>query len=199
MYVFSNLLFHASYFADNMFFSAHVLRLKQSETGVPSERGSVARLVGTAWKVRHTMAFVNSRTSLCLTEKQSLSAEEKQYYEREADKHNGMHPVKDDVDDEDEEDKRQHHHMADPYAHMHPHSDMHMHGMGPMHGHQPQHDPRHHGYAYATHHMYAQPPYGHYDYAPPQQHHHTRHSQGRSHGGYGHTYPPQQRNHYEGM
>lgn len=36
----------------NMFFSAHVLRLKQSEMGVPSERGSVARLVGTAWKVR---------------------------------------------------------------------------------------------------------------------------------------------------
>lgn len=36
----------------NMFFSAHVLRLKQSELGVPSERGSVARLVGNAWKVR---------------------------------------------------------------------------------------------------------------------------------------------------
>ena len=35
----------------NMFFSAHVLRLKQSEMGVPSERGSVARLVGNAWKV----------------------------------------------------------------------------------------------------------------------------------------------------
>jgi hypothetical protein len=35
----------------NMFFSAHVLRLKQSELGVPSERGSVARLVGNAWKV----------------------------------------------------------------------------------------------------------------------------------------------------
>jgi hypothetical protein len=36
----------------NMFFSAHVLRLKQSEMGVPSERGSVARMVGNAWKVR---------------------------------------------------------------------------------------------------------------------------------------------------
>lgn len=35
----------------NMFFSAHVLRLKQSDTGVPSERGSVARIVGNAWKV----------------------------------------------------------------------------------------------------------------------------------------------------
>ena len=64
----------------NMFFSAHVTRLKQSEMGVPSERGSVARLVGTAWKL--------------------LSAEEKQYYEREADKHNGMNPV-----DKGEEDK----------------------------------------------------------------------------------------------
>jgi len=51
----------------NMFFSAHVLRLKQTESGVPSERGSVARLVGTAWK--------------------QLSAEEKQFYEREADRH----------------------------------------------------------------------------------------------------------------
>ena len=65
----------------NMFFSAHVLRLKQSELGVPSERGSVARLVGTAWK--------------------QLNAEEKQYYEREADKHNGMNPV-DKVGDDDE-------------------------------------------------------------------------------------------------
>jgi len=66
----------------NMFFSAHVLRLKQSELGVPSERGSVARLVGTAWK--------------------QLNAEEKQYYEREADKHNGMNPV-DKADDDDKE------------------------------------------------------------------------------------------------
>jgi hypothetical protein len=37
----------------NMFFSAHVLRMKQSESGVPSERGSVARLVGKSWKVRY--------------------------------------------------------------------------------------------------------------------------------------------------
>lgn len=68
----------------NMFFSAHVLRLKQSELGVPSERGSVARLVGTAWK--------------------QLSSEEKQYYEREADKHNGMNPV-DKAEDEDGKDR----------------------------------------------------------------------------------------------
>ncbi|CAB9529002.1 group protein B3 [Seminavis robusta] len=164
----------------NMFFSAHVLRLKQSETGVPSERGSVARLVGTAWK--------------------ALSAEEKQYYEREADKHNGMHPVKDDVEDEEDEERKQQHHHMDPYAHMHP-GDMHMHGgmHAPMHGHQPQHDPRHH-YPYATHHMYGQGPYGHYDYQHhQQQHHHSRHGQGRSHGGYGHGYPPPQRNPYEGI
>eukprot|EP00592_Proboscia_alata_P000818 CAMPEP_0194370288 /NCGR_PEP_ID=MMETSP0174-20130528/18559_1 /TAXON_ID=216777 /ORGANISM="Proboscia alata, Strain PI-D3" /LENGTH=403 /DNA_ID=CAMNT_0039147633 /DNA_START=175 /DNA_END=1386 /DNA_ORIENTATION=+ len=48
----------------NMFFSAYVLRLKQSSAGVPSERGSVARLVGSAWK--------------------DLSPDEKQYYEKEA-------------------------------------------------------------------------------------------------------------------
>jgi len=35
----------------NMFFSAYVLQLKQSAAGVPPERGSVARLVGHAWKV----------------------------------------------------------------------------------------------------------------------------------------------------
>ena len=35
----------------NMFFSAYVLQLKQSAAGVPPERGSVARLVGNAWKV----------------------------------------------------------------------------------------------------------------------------------------------------
>jgi hypothetical protein len=45
----------------NMFFSAHVLRLKQSELGVPSERGSVARLVGTAWKVRSSNQSVSTR------------------------------------------------------------------------------------------------------------------------------------------
>lgn len=44
----------------NMFFSAHVLRLKQTEMGVPSERGSVARLVGNAWKVRRIELFFAS-------------------------------------------------------------------------------------------------------------------------------------------
>lgn len=67
----------------NMFFSAHVLRLKQSESGVPSERGSVARIVGNAWK--------------------ELSPEEKQYYEKEADRENGMNPVeKEEMEQEDD-------------------------------------------------------------------------------------------------
>mgnify|MGYP000234927247 CR=1 FL=1 len=34
-----------------MFFSADVTRVKETDSGVPSERGSVARLVGNAWKV----------------------------------------------------------------------------------------------------------------------------------------------------
>lgn len=64
----------------NMFFSAHVLQLKDSEQGVPSERGSVARLVGNAWK--------------------DLSAEEKEYYEREAEKQNAMDSEDHDNDDD---------------------------------------------------------------------------------------------------
>jgi hypothetical protein len=54
----------------NLFFSAHVLRMKNSELGVPSERGSVARIVGDAWK--------------------KMSNEERDFYEREADKQNDM-------------------------------------------------------------------------------------------------------------
>jgi hypothetical protein len=125
----------------------------------------------------------------------SLSADEKQYYEREADKHNGMNPVKDDeVDEEEEEVKRQHHHMAHPYATMHQHTGD-MHSPGGMHTpmHQvAQHDPRHVAYPYATH-MYGQAPYGHYDYTLQQQQHQqqhsTRHGQGRGHG-YGHGSTP---------
>lgn len=150
-----------------MFFSAHVLRLKQSEGGVPSERGSVARIVGNAWK--------------------ALSQDEKQYYEREADKHNGTHPLKDDEDEEDEaEVKRQ---QLEHYQHMQAaaaaHNEMHMHpGMVPgMHAQMPhpQHDPRHHAY-YAPH-LYGQPAYAHYDYS---QHH--RHQQARAQG-YNQGYP----------
>jgi hypothetical protein len=158
----------------NMFFSAHVLRLKNSESGVPSERGSVARLVGTAWK--------------------SLNPEEKQFYEREADKHNGMNPVREgEEEEEDEEAKRQA--MAMEQYHMHPaHQEMHMHPAAmppPMHGgmHQPpQHDPRQHHPAYYPPHMYAQPAYPHYDYSQ----HHQRHSQSRSQGYQQNYGPPQQ-------
>lgn len=148
----------------NMFFSAHVLRLKQTDNGVPSERGSVARLVGSAWK--------------------NLTPDERQYYEREADKHNGMNPVKD-GDEEDDEDEVKRQQME--HYHMHgAHGDMHMHPP-PMHMH-PAVDPRH---AYYPPHMYAQPAYGHYDYS---QHH--RHQQARAQG-YNQAYPPPPRNPYE--
>ncbi|KAL3923571.1 MAG: hypothetical protein SGILL_001584 [Bacillariaceae sp.] len=139
----------------NMFFSAHVLRLKQSEMGVPSERGSVARLVGNAWK--------------------SLTTEEKQYYEREADKHNGMNPLETIISKEEEDDddtntvKREQHSsvlnnpLYEPAAFT---TDMP--STVATTGYQPQqqqqqqhlqmqHDPRHaHGYYYTTH--------GYYDY-----------------------------------
>ncbi|GAX24382.1 hypothetical protein FisN_4Lh503 [Fistulifera solaris] len=151
----------------NMFFTAHVHRLKQTENGVPSERGSVARLVGNAWK--------------------NLTPDERQYYEREADKHNGMNLVKDgDEDDDEDEVKRQ---QMEHY-HMHgPHPEMHMHpGMHPvMHMH-PAVDPRH---AYYPPHMYGQPMYSHYDYS---QHH--RHQQARAQG-YNQAYPPPPRSSYE--
>mmetsp|Transcript_27892 Transcript_27892/g.76768 ORF Transcript_27892/g.76768 Transcript_27892/m.76768 type:complete len:348 (+) Transcript_27892:123-1166(+) len=121
----------------NMFFSAHVLRLKQTDTGVPSERGSVARLVGEAWK--------------------SLSPEEKSYYEREADKHNGMNPMKDEEEEEEGDDHAklaQMEHHQYPYA---PHEMPHHPAMHPI-----PHDPR-------AYHQYYPP----YDYSQ----HHQRHSQ----------------------
>ena len=157
----------------NMFFSAHVLRLKQTESGVPSERGSVARLVGTAWK--------------------KLSAEEKSYYEREADKHNGMNPVKEnEEDDEEEELKRQMEYHMQVAAQ----NEMQLHGgMGPpMHGGMPQsqHDTRHHHGYYPPHAYGPPPPYGHYDYSQ----HHQRHQQARAQG-YQQAYPPPQRHPYE--
>jgi hypothetical protein len=47
----------------NMFFSAYVLQLKQSAAGVPPERGSVARLVGNAWKVRECIMIRHTMTA----------------------------------------------------------------------------------------------------------------------------------------
>jgi hypothetical protein len=159
----------------NMFFSAHVLRLKQSEAGVPSERGSVARLVGNAWK--------------------QLTAEEKQYYEREADKMNGMNPIDKEEEEEEGDDKRPA--MPEYPANYPPqHGEMHMHaGMPPpMHGHPQhpgQHDPRQHGYHYPPNYPYAQPPYhGYHEQAAgggAQGQH--RHYQGRQHGAH-YQYPP---------
>lgn len=72
----------------NLFFSAHVLRMKNSDSGVPSERGSVARIVGDAWK--------------------KMSAEEKDFYEREADKHNDLPQEKEGGMD------NMHHHLPPP-------------------------------------------------------------------------------------
>jgi hypothetical protein len=135
----------------NMFFTAHVQQLKQTDSGVPSERGSVARIVGETWK--------------------TLSAEEKQFYEREADKHNDQNPMKeDDDDDEDGDDKR--HPGMEHFPHMlPPHPDMHM--VPPAHLPPPQHDPRH----YYPPHMYGQPSY--YDYSQ----HHQRHQMARGYQG----------------
>jgi len=170
----------------NMFFSAHVLRLKNSESGVPSERGSVARLVGTAWK--------------------QLSDDEKQYYEREADKHNGLNPIREgeeEVDPEEDEARKQ---AAMEHHYMHP-ADIHMGMPPPMHGGMhppPHHDPRaaqHYGH-YPPH-MYGQPAY-HYDYSQ----HHQRHSQSRSSSqqqqqqqqqGYIQNYGPPPRHPYDTM
>ena len=170
----------------NMFFSSHVLRLKQTDSGVPSERGSVARLVGSAWKL--------------------LAPEEKAYYESEADKHNGMNPVKPEDDEEDDVDdvmksRQQQHHMEYPMpGPPHPnYNDMHMHvGMAPpppsihpalAQQHMPDAAMRHHHNPYyppPPPHMYAHapppphPPYGHYDYSQ----HHQRHQARAQGGGY---------------
>lgn len=160
----------------NMFFSAHVLQLKRSEAGVPSERGSVARLVGNAWK--------------------ELTPDERQYYEREADKQNGMHPV--DKDEEDEDIKRpsppqEYPPMAPPA----PHEQVAMHhggvppsqlGLAPV-VHQPTYD---HRYGYPPPYVY--PAHPAHEYAmqaapppPPPGHRH----QGRGVYDYGaQGYPP---------
>jgi HMG-box domain len=163
----------------NMFFTAHVLQMRQTNDGVPSERGFVARDVGIAWK--------------------ALAAEEKAYYEREADKHNGIHPVKegeDEVEDDDEDDddddlKRQ---SMDQYQTLDTHPDMHMHSalqasLHPALSH-PGHEARHHAY---YHPVYTVPPYGHYDYSQ-----HQRHQQARAQG-YQQSYPPPGRHAYEGI
>mmetsp|Transcript_14909 Transcript_14909/g.18178 ORF Transcript_14909/g.18178 Transcript_14909/m.18178 type:complete len:487 (-) Transcript_14909:3713-5173(-) len=128
----------------NMFFSHHVNDLKQSESGVPSERGSVARLVGNAWK--------------------ELSNDQKQYFEREADKQNGMGDEDEDPAMQDEEKRRQMEYShGPPVMTMDP--NVHRHMMPPQMGHAPVvHQPSHHDprIPYPP-----PPPHGHYHPYPP--------------------------------
>jgi len=165
----------------NMFFSAHVLRLKQSETGVPSERGSVARLVGNAWK--------------------ELSADDKQYYEREADKQNGMNSGDEDEHVKEEDKRRPEYASGPPMVGIDPniHRPMapqmsHAHVV-----HQPtHHDPRvHYPPPGPPGHYQAYP--GYYDYhQPPPPAGQVQRSQSRQHhpqaGGY--QYHPSHYPHY---
>ena len=141
-----------------MFFSAHVLRLKQSDSGVPSERGSVARLVGTAWKM--------------------LPQEEKVQYEREADRHNGMNPIKDGEEEQEPEEETTHQQVE--YHHAYPPE---MHHLAPP----PMNMMHHHGYYQPPPHVYG-PPYG-YDYSQ-----HQRHQQARAQG-YQQAYHPPPHHH----
>eukprot|EP00979_Chaetoceros_neogracilis_P012053 scaffold3087_cov288-Chaetoceros_neogracile.AAC.2 len=127
----------------NVFFTAHVNRVKENDTRLPSERGSVARMVGNAWK--------------------ELGPDERRFFELEAEKANEAansdHEVKAGDGDGDKkkiEDKRPP--PADflpvPHMIMPPHAAI---------GHQPgQHGPRG---------PYPPPPPGFYpypyDYYPP--------------------------------
>lgn len=162
----------------NMFFSAHVLRLKQSEAGVPSERGSVARLVGNAWK--------------------ELTPEDKQYYEREADKQNGMNSGDEEERIAKDEERRPEYPPVPTMGAMDP--NMHRQSMPQQMGHAPvvhqqsHHDPRVHypppgppGHyqAYPGYYDYHQPP------PPPQQGGQgQRGNQQRSHHPGGYQYHP---------
>jgi hypothetical protein len=127
-----------------------------------------------------------SRLFFCCDCHQALTAEEKQYYEREADKHNGMNPVdpNKDEDEEDDEIKRQQMHTSYEQAAYATH-DMtgtagYSHVHGGMHAAATQHDPRHHAYYYQQH--------GYYDYSAA--HHHQQHGRARGHQQY--QYPSQQ-------
>lgn len=79
---------------------------------------------------------------------QQLSAEEKQFYEREADKQNGQNPIEKDGEEEEDGAKG----VMGDYGHMHPQHEMHMQGgYAQM---PPGMDPRHAGYNPYPHHMY---------------------------------------------
>lgn len=152
----------------NMFFSFHVNHLKKSDDGVPSERGSVARLVGNAWK--------------------ELSSEEKLHFEREADKQNGMNSDGEEGTMIQDEVKRGSvkYNPNPPVMAMDPNAHRQMMppqmGHGPLVHQPPHHDPRlpyppPHG-PHGPYQPYPPPPPGYYEYPPPP---------------YGHApHPPQQ-------
>lgn len=165
----------------NMFFSAHVSRLKQSESGVPSERGSVARLVGTAWK--------------------QLSEDDRAYYEREADRFNVNQEGDKDEDTEvnDEEELKRQPERPPPERPQQQHLEYAQHNEMQQHmpaAAQMMHDHRQHVhyYSHPPHSVYGPPP-PYFDYSQHHQRHHHHHQALAQ--GYQQTYPPQPR-HYEG-
>jgi len=173
----------------NMFFSSHVHNLKSVDTGVPNERGSVARLVGNAWK--------------------NLTVEEKQFYEREAEKVNAI----DAVNLETEENSKlpgnaatetarfspvaargtggarmepaSHRGLGPPSQMMHPLVHGHGHtSRGHLHGHYNQsYQPHNQGYQYANHQLHsshqAMDSVLHPSHVPGQAHHHSQGHLGR--------------------
>jgi hypothetical protein len=126
-----------------------------------------------------------------LTFAQALTTDEKNYYEREADKHNGMNPVDPTKDEEEEDEELKRQQVHNLYDQAYPAHDLagaagysHMHGG--IHPSTAHHDPRHHGYYYPPTHAY-------YDYSG--QHHQQ---QGRSRGlQHQYQYPPQQGHGYD--
>lgn len=166
----------------NMFFSAHVLRLKQSESGVPSERGSVARIVGNAWK--------------------ELSTDEKQYYEKEADRENGLNPIEKEEMEQDDVKPRKQRAAAQADARGEPPAargaEGHHSGAPPPAQHQgeqhAQHAAQHDPYA-AYGQQYPPGPYqtqypGHYDYQMQAAAQYGQYYDQRSASAYNQGYPP---------
>lgn len=149
------------------------LSLVSSEMPGRYDQKSYSRLLYVVLSITHSMFSFH----------QALAPEERQYYEREADKQNGMNPIEKDEGDDDDDDKR-----GAPDYMQHMQADMQQQYMHPMAGIPAQHDPRY-AAAYQAHQMgYGQAPYQHYEAQghPAQAYHQQR----RSHGGY-QGYPPQ--------
>lgn len=147
-------------------------------------------------EVLYRVDDLSKKTFFFVACEKALTAEEKQYYEREADKHNGMNPVDPTKEDEDDDDdlKRQHHMHAQMYAEQQAYAPHDMtvtagygHVHGGMHAAAAQHDPRQHGYYYPQQH-------GYYDYSATTHHQQQQQQQqhGRSRGHQQYQYPPQQ-------